>query len=63
MLAPLVILGAAALVIVIAFGSYRRRAGVVSGAGRGAPASPLVAIVLSVLVVVGAGLIFVMVQP
>jgi hypothetical protein len=42
MLGPAIILGGAVLVIVIAVASYRRKAGVASGAGRGAPTSPVI---------------------
>lgn len=62
MLSAFVILGAAAMVIVLGTISYRRRAGVVAGAGQGAPASPLLSIVLAALVVLGALLILFMVR-
>lgn len=62
MLEAIVILGAAALVIVLGTISYRRRAGVVAGAGQGAPASPLLSIVLAVLVVVAAVLFLFLVR-
>jgi hypothetical protein len=58
MLEPVIILGLAALVIVLGTVSYRRRAGVYAGAGRGAPPSPLLAIVLALLIVAGAVLLF-----
>jgi hypothetical protein len=51
MLEPLIILGGAVLVIVIATASYRRKAGVASGAGRGAPTSPVIPAVGAILVV------------
>jgi hypothetical protein len=51
MLEPLIILGAAILVIIIAGASYRRKAGVASGAGRGAPTSPVIPAVAAILVV------------
>ncbi|HEX4739403.1 MAG TPA: hypothetical protein VH331_17785 [Allosphingosinicella sp.] len=58
MLEPLILLGLCAVAIVIAGASYRRRAGVYAGAGRGAPASPLLVGVLAVLAAIGAVLIF-----
>ena len=58
MLPTLIILGLAALAILLAIHSYRRRAGATAGAGQGAPASPLLAIVLAIVVVVGAVLLF-----
>ncbi|MEA3003392.1 MAG: hypothetical protein QOH81_2180 [Sphingomonadales bacterium] len=58
MLEALIILGLAALVIVMAASSYRRRAGVTSGAGRGAPASPLIPALLAALAALGAILLF-----
>ncbi|MEA3037552.1 MAG: hypothetical protein QOE79_65 [Sphingomonadales bacterium] len=54
MLEPLIILGGAALVIVLATISYRRKAGVASGAGRGAPTSPVIPAVAAILVVIAA---------
>jgi hypothetical protein len=56
--AIVIILAAAALVVVLGATSYRRRAGAFAGAGRGAPASPLLAIVLALLVATGAFLLF-----
>jgi hypothetical protein len=58
MLEPVIILGLAAIVILLGTISYRRRAGVTAGAGRGAPASPLLAIVLAILLAIGAVLLF-----
>ena len=58
MLEPVILLCLAAIVIVLAGTSYRRRAGVAAGAGRGAPASPLLAIILAVLLAIGAVLVF-----
>jgi uncharacterized membrane protein YidH (DUF202 family) len=43
--------------IVVATLSYQRRSGVVSGAGRGAPTSPVIPILLVVLLVIGALLV------
>jgi hypothetical protein len=54
--------GAAAMVVVLDCASYRRRAGLGAGAAQGAPASPLLAIVLAVLVVIGALLLFFMMR-
>ena len=51
-----------AVLVIVGLGSFRRLAGVGAGAGRGAPASPLLAIVLAVLVVLGAVLIFFLVR-
>ena len=51
MLEPLIILGGAILVIVLAVASYRRKAGVASGAGRGAPTSPVIPAAGAILVV------------
>jgi hypothetical protein len=62
MLVPILGLVLAAMVIVIAGSSYRRRAGVYAGAGRGAPPSPLLGIVLAALVVAGAVLLFLLVR-
>jgi hypothetical protein len=62
MLEPVIVLALAALVIVLGTVSYRRRAGAYAGAGRGAPASPLLAIVLAGLVVIGAVLLFLLVK-
>ena len=62
MLETIVILALAALVVVLGTISYRRRAGAYAGAGRGAPPSPLLAIVLAALVVVGAVLLLFLVR-
>ena len=48
--------------ILIAAASYRRRAGAVAGAGRGAPVSPIIPAILVVLVASAAILIFVIVR-
>lgn len=58
MSAIVIILVLAAMVVVISGNAYRRRAGVASGAGRGAPTSPVLVAVMAALVVVGALLTF-----
>ena len=55
--AILILMMATMLVIILSTLSYRRRAGVTSGAGRGAPTSPVIPILLVVLVVIGALLV------
>ena len=52
--AILILMMATMLVVILSTLSYQRRSGVQAGAGRGAPTSPVIPILLVVLAVVGA---------